>query len=243
MALEATTESSRWFCFFLPAAIFRKKAFSCCPSWPIWLSQTLKHKTFKPRCRGGSQTTSQNIANNLFPYTMTHHWMLEIDKIIGEIKCKALYTSAGVGNRNPLQYSCLENPMDRGVWQATVHGVTNSRTQLSNWTCTHMHTCIGETRWYYHNHNDHTSFCFLFFNCSRIYVTFTISTIPDCSGVALRTFTLCVTITIPLQNFSIFQSFNSVPIKHWLPVPPLPIPDIHHPTSVSVELTTQGTST
>ena len=28
------------------------------------------------------------------------------------------------GNRNPLQYSCLENPMDRGTWQATVHGVT-----------------------------------------------------------------------------------------------------------------------
>ena len=30
----------------------------------------------------------------------------------------------GVGNGNPLQYSCLENPMDRGAWRATVHGVT-----------------------------------------------------------------------------------------------------------------------
>ena len=38
----------------------------------------------------------------------------------------------GGGNGNPLQYSCLENPMDRGAWQATVHGVTKSRTQLSN---------------------------------------------------------------------------------------------------------------
>ena len=36
--------------------------------------------------------------------------------------------SPGEGNGNPLQYSCLENPMDRGVWQATVHGVTQSRT-------------------------------------------------------------------------------------------------------------------
>ena len=36
----------------------------------------------------------------------------------------------GEGNGNPLQYSCLENPMDRGAWQATVHGVTKSRTQL-----------------------------------------------------------------------------------------------------------------
>ena len=36
------------------------------------------------------------------------------------------------GNANPLQYSCLENPMDRGSWWATVHGVTKSRTQLSD---------------------------------------------------------------------------------------------------------------
>ena len=34
------------------------------------------------------------------------------------------------GNGNPLQYSCLENPMDRGAWLATVHGVAKSRTQL-----------------------------------------------------------------------------------------------------------------
>ena len=38
----------------------------------------------------------------------------------------------GVGNGNPLQYSCLENPMDRGVWQTTVHGVTKSRTGLTH---------------------------------------------------------------------------------------------------------------
>ena len=36
----------------------------------------------------------------------------------------------GQGNGNPLQYSCLENPMDRGASQATVHGVTKSWTQL-----------------------------------------------------------------------------------------------------------------
>ena len=38
----------------------------------------------------------------------------------------------GEGNGNPLQYSCLGNPMDRGAWQATVHGVTKSRTGLSH---------------------------------------------------------------------------------------------------------------
>ena len=36
--------------------------------------------------------------------------------------------SPGEGNGNPLQYSCLGNPMDRGAWQATVHGVTKSQT-------------------------------------------------------------------------------------------------------------------
>ena len=36
--------------------------------------------------------------------------------------------SSGEGNGNPLQYSCLENPMDGGDWQATVHGVANSQT-------------------------------------------------------------------------------------------------------------------
>ena len=36
--------------------------------------------------------------------------------------------SPGEGNGNPLQYSCLENPMDRAAWWATVHGVAKSRT-------------------------------------------------------------------------------------------------------------------
>ena len=39
--------------------------------------------------------------------------------------------SPGVGNGNPFQDSCLENPMDGGAWQATVHGVAQSRTGLS----------------------------------------------------------------------------------------------------------------
>ena len=38
--------------------------------------------------------------------------------------------SPGEGNGNPLQYSCLENSVDRGAWQATVHGVAKSQTRL-----------------------------------------------------------------------------------------------------------------
>ena len=45
--------------------------------------------------------------------------------------------SPGEGNGNPLQYSCLENSMDRGAWWATVHGVTES--DMTN-THTHTHT-------------------------------------------------------------------------------------------------------
>ena len=47
--------------------------------------------------------------------------------------------SPGEGNGYPLQYSCLENSKDRGAWQATVHGVTKSWTQLRDF---HTHTCI-----------------------------------------------------------------------------------------------------
>ena len=40
--------------------------------------------------------------------------------------------SPGEGNGNPLQYSCLGNPLDRGAWRAAVHGVTKNRTQLGD---------------------------------------------------------------------------------------------------------------
>ena len=46
--------------------------------------------------------------------------------------CESLHVMVGEGNGNPFLYSCLENSMDRGAWQATVHGATQSRTQLSN---------------------------------------------------------------------------------------------------------------
>ena len=47
--------------------------------------------------------------------------------------------SPGGGNDNSLHYSCLENPMDRGAWWATVHGVTKSRTHLKQLS---THHCV-----------------------------------------------------------------------------------------------------
>ena len=61
--------------------------------------------------------------------------------------------SPGVENGNPLQHSCVGNPTDRGVWQATVHGVIKSQALLS--VCTAVSTCMHarvHTHTYTHTH-------------------------------------------------------------------------------------------
>ena len=49
-----------------------------------------------------------------------------------------LYITSGEGSGTPLQYSCLENPMDGGAWWAALHGVAKSRTRLSDFTFTYI---------------------------------------------------------------------------------------------------------
>ena len=57
------------------------------------------------------------------------------------------YSGFGEGNGTPLQYSCLENPMDGGAWWAAVHGVSKSWTRLSDFTFTfHFHALEKETQ-------------------------------------------------------------------------------------------------
>ena len=53
---------------------------------------------------------------------------------VGRTKKLKPMNKVGEGNGNPLHYSCLENPVDRGAWQATVHGVAKSQTKLSRYT-------------------------------------------------------------------------------------------------------------
>ena len=68
---------------------------------------------------------------------MKIHWTIYF-KCVWFLACPLQLTRAviGEGNGTPLQYSCPENPMDRGAWWAAVHGVTKSRTRLSDFTFT-----------------------------------------------------------------------------------------------------------
>ena len=66
-------------------------------------------------------------------------WLL-ISETSKTTYCTIVEKRAGEGNGTPLQYSCLENPMDGGAWWAAVHGVTKSQTWLSDFTFTlHFH--------------------------------------------------------------------------------------------------------
>ena len=62
-----------------------------------------------------------------------------------------LYYISGEGNGTPIQYSCLENPMVRGAWWATVHRVAKSQTRLSDFTylltLTYLHLLHFYTSW------------------------------------------------------------------------------------------------
>ena len=78
--------------------------------------------------------------------------------------------SPGEGNGNPLQYSCLENSMDRGVWRAIVHGVAkswthlkwlsmhiNTHTHIYNHIHTQVHACVHIHTYIYTHTHKHTS--------------------------------------------------------------------------------------
>ena len=70
------------------------------------------------------------------PGLPVHHQQLEFTQ--PHVHC-------GEGNSTPLQYSCLENPVDRGAWKAAVHGVAEGWTRLSDFTFTfHFHSLEKE---------------------------------------------------------------------------------------------------
>ena len=67
-----------------------------------------------------------------------------VDKVMALLFNMLSRLVIGEGNGTPLQYSCLEIPMDGGAWWAAVHGVPKSRTRLSDFTFTFHFSCIGE---------------------------------------------------------------------------------------------------
>ena len=74
------------------------------------------------------------------PYSLKHN-----DVEIRPVNNPTSKSSRGEGNGTPLQYSCLENPMDRGAWWAAVHGVAKSWTRLSDFPFTfHFHALKKE---------------------------------------------------------------------------------------------------
>ena len=73
------------------------------------------------------------LKHRFLVYSFSHLTFLRSVNIV-------LVAISGESNGTPLQYSCLENPMDEGAWWAAVHGITKSRTRLSDFTFTfHFH--------------------------------------------------------------------------------------------------------
>ena len=80
------------------------------------------------------------VTKSRTPWATELNWYEHMGTGIREILAHLIHTKASniitniPYNGNPLQYFCLENPMDRVTWWAAVHGVAKSQTQLSNWT-------------------------------------------------------------------------------------------------------------
>ena len=73
------------------------------------------------------------------------NWRFHIRTLFSSSFYKALGSLGGEGDGTPLQYSCVENPMDRGAWKAAVHGVAEGWTRLSDFTFTfHFHALEKE---------------------------------------------------------------------------------------------------
>ena len=93
----------------------------------------------RAKCMKKEMVNTLGSLNHEFIYNQTI--MCDIGVEIWIIVCDML----GEGNGTPLQYSCLENPMDGGAWRAAVHGVTRSWTQVSDFTFTfHFHALEKE---------------------------------------------------------------------------------------------------
>ena len=90
-----------------------------------------------------SHRVQKTVLDICVSFAVLHTWLSLPSFKIPYICISILY--CGEGNGSPLQYSCLENPMDREAWEAAAHGVAQSRTRLSDFTFTfHFHALEKE---------------------------------------------------------------------------------------------------
>ena len=90
----------------------------------------------------GKKKTSFNLPYHLGHATiLSQPWLLLIQFRSSHAIC------IGVGNDNPLQYSCLENPRDGGAWRGAVYGVAQSRTRLKRLSSSNMPSVMTYTTW------------------------------------------------------------------------------------------------
>ena len=125
---------------------YGQRSLVCCSSWSwvaeLYMTELACTYTCASSVCNGSGFWSALI---LLPRTRSDHWLHAWIHFTGGSMVKSLPASAGdvgsipgsgrfpgEGNGNPLWYSCLENAMNRGAWQAVVYGVAKNRTQPSN---------------------------------------------------------------------------------------------------------------
>ena len=97
--------------------------------WNYFLTYPESVNTFLKKKAIRTKIDDLNIRHRGFPHNSVGKESACNAGDLGSIP--GLGRSPGEGNGNPLQYSCLENPMDRGAWRATVHGVTRVRHDLA----------------------------------------------------------------------------------------------------------------
>ena len=121
----------------LPAVSTRTARCPMALSFPHPVSPHFPHLPRTPPLTSDMPILNVLILHLDQPHSTLGWWKLP--KFVNLLVCSE--RAFGEGNSNPLQYSCLENPVDVGAWWAAVHGVTQNRTWLKQLS---VHACIGE---------------------------------------------------------------------------------------------------
>ena len=116
--------------------------------------------------------------------------------------------SPGGGHGNPLQYSCLENPMDRGAWRATVHRAAKSQIRLSDWACT-QRKCWPPMSSRFHNYYQESSHSDVSSNIATYdYFLCLLKKLPAPYGL---TQIICWDVVLYEQYAKCYQPYNNPP--------------------------------